>query len=160
MDITLRTNAALSLVVCDSHVWILHTIETEFHSDNGPWLAEQSCSGARGPWKGQWLANNVDQNCTACPHDYVPDPTLESPRRCRLKMSSVREPKDDSLRSYLDGVHCGEDVGLGSLWEVRTRNRARMGKWGILSVGILTPTLLFSVGQPKDASIGALSGKD
>jgi arylsulfatase A len=89
-----------------------------FTSDNGPWLAEQSCSGSKGPWKGTWLAENVEQKCTACPHDFEPDPSLERPRRCRLK-GSIPSPNDDSSWYYLDGVHCGEDVGLGSVWEVR-----------------------------------------
>ena len=89
-----------------------------FTSDNGPWLAEQRCSGAKGPWKGKWLAEHVDQNCTACPHDFELDPSVERPRRCRLKGSTPAS--DDKLSSfYVDGVHCGEDVGLGSVWEVR-----------------------------------------
>lgn len=89
-----------------------------FTSDNGPWLAEQSCAGSRGPWEGKWLADNVDQSCTACPHDYVPDPTDERPRRCRL---SERSPGTTQESAYLEGVHCGQDVGLGSVWEANLR---------------------------------------
>jgi arylsulfatase A-like enzyme len=25
-----------------------------FTSDNGPWVAEQSCSGSKGPFEGRW----------------------------------------------------------------------------------------------------------
>ena len=89
-----------------------------FTSDNGPWLAEQSCSGSRGPWEGKWLADNVDPRCTACPHDYVPDPTQERPRRCRLTETSAGTEQESA---YLDGVHCGQDVGLGSVWEANLR---------------------------------------
>lgn len=93
-----------------------------FTSDNGPWLAEQSCSGSKGPWEGRWLANNVDQSCTACPHDFLPDPVEDRPRRCRLKRPS---PGNENQWTYLDGVHCGEDVGLGSVWEVRGAKHER-----------------------------------
>lgn len=89
-----------------------------FTSDNGPWLAEQSCSGSRGPWEGRWLADNVDQTCTACPHDHVPDPTQNRPRRCRL---SETKPGVFQASAYVDGVHCGQDVGLGSVWEANLR---------------------------------------
>jgi len=30
-----------------------------FTSDNGPWLAEQSCAGLRGPFVGQWYVSPV-----------------------------------------------------------------------------------------------------
>ena len=89
-----------------------------FTSDNGPWLAEQSCAGSQGPWKGQWLAENVDSSCTACPHDYIPDPTKHRPRRCRLTETSSGTQQESA---YLDGVHCGQDVGLGSVWEANLR---------------------------------------
>ena len=89
-----------------------------FTSDNGPWLAEQSCAGSQGPWKGQWLADNVDQKCTACPHDYTPDPTNDRPRRCRLRETN---PATINRFSFIDGVHCGQDVGLGSVWEANLR---------------------------------------
>lgn len=89
-----------------------------FVSDNGPWLAEQKCAGSEGPYKGRWLAENVSLNCTACPHDFVPDPTAERPRRCRLGDSA---PGSTNLDHFLDGVHCGKDVGLGSVWEANLR---------------------------------------
>jgi arylsulfatase A-like enzyme len=82
-----------------------------FTSDNGPWVAEQSCSGSKGPFEGRWLQQNVDQSCTACPHDYVPEPTPEQPRRCVLPGTHLT----------LDGVHCGADTGLGSTWEANLR---------------------------------------
>ena len=90
-----------------------------FTSDNGPWVAEQSCAGSKGPFEGRWyvhsntidwsyvtlnssrrliplvqntrfrLQENVDQSCTACPHDYIPDPTPEQPRRCVLAGNDI-----------------------------------------------------------------------
>ncbi len=70
-----------------------------FTSDNGPWLAEKSCSGSKGPFEGRWLKENVDEECTACPHDFVPSPTTDRPRRC------VLEGFDDLYQ--IDGIHCG-----------------------------------------------------
>jgi arylsulfatase A-like enzyme len=35
----------------------LHNTIIIFTSDNGPWLAEQSCSGLRGPYHAQWYVN-------------------------------------------------------------------------------------------------------
>ena len=81
-----------------------------FTSDNGPWVAEQSCSGLKGPFQAQWFRENVPKSCTACPHDYTSDPTPERPRRC------LNENGID-----VDGVHCGEDTGLGSVWEANLR---------------------------------------
>lgn len=83
-----------------------------FTSDNGPWVAEQSCSGLKGPFQGQWLREAVPLNCTACPHDYKPNPTNDNPRRCTAY-------RNDFLA--VDGVHCGEDSGLGSVWEANLR---------------------------------------
>jgi arylsulfatase A-like enzyme len=82
-----------------------------FTSDNGPWVAEQACSGSKGPFRGDWLKRHVDDRCTACPHDYVPSPSVDRPRRCVLP-----ETQFD-----LEGVHCGEDTGLGSVWEANMR---------------------------------------
>jgi arylsulfatase A len=82
-----------------------------FTSDNGPWVAEQSCAGSKGPFQGDWLKHHVDLSCTACPHSYIPDPTPDRPRQCLL-------PGTDFT---LDGVHCGEDTGLGSVWEANMR---------------------------------------
>ena len=84
-----------------------------FTSDNGPWLAEQSCSGSKGPFEARWFRDNVDPDCTACPLDYIPSPTEERPRRC------VFAGKEALYQ--IDGVHCGEDVGLGSYWEANIR---------------------------------------
>ncbi len=91
-----------------------------FTSDNGPWVAEQSCSGSKGPFEGRWLRENVDDNCTACPHDYVPSPTTERPRRC------VYPGREEEY--HLDGVHCGADTGLGSVWEANLRMPA-IARW-------------------------------
>ena len=59
-------------------------------------------SGAKGPFEGRWLRDNVDMSCTSCPVDYEHEPTLERPRRCVHRGLN-----------YLGGVHCGEDTGLG-----------------------------------------------
>jgi arylsulfatase A-like enzyme len=80
-----------------------------FTSDNGPWLAEQSCSGSKGPFLGKWFLENAPSDCTACPHDYYPSPTLDRPHRC------IFQGEHDLWE--MDGVKCGEDVGLGSCWE-------------------------------------------
>lgn len=81
-----------------------------FTSDNGPWIAEQSCSGSKGPFKAEWFLQHTSKDCTACPHDYVSAPTEERPRRCIFN--------SDSMGLWeIDGVACGEDVGLGSCWE-------------------------------------------
>eukprot|EP00977_Amphora_coffeiformis_P028058 scaffold34685_cov183-Amphora_coffeaeformis.AAC.38 len=82
-----------------------------FTADNGPWVAEQSCSGKKGRFEGRWLMDNVPSNCTACPHDYVPSPTSSEPHRCILPESSLT----------LTGVPCGYDTGLGSIWEANLR---------------------------------------
>lgn len=80
-----------------------------FTSDNGPWLAEQSCSGSKGPFEGRWFLENAPKNCTACPHDYVASPTNNRPHRC------IYDSRDHLWE--MDGVPCGADVGLGSCWE-------------------------------------------
>lgn len=91
-----------------------------FTSDNGPWVAEKSCSGSKGPFEGRWLRDNVDDSCTACPHDYVSSPTKERPRRC------VYPGKEEIYQ--IDGVHCGDDTGLGSVWEANLRMPA-LARW-------------------------------
>jgi arylsulfatase A-like enzyme len=90
-----------------------------FTADNGPWVAEQACSGSKGKFTGQWLMDhgrkNSSNHCTACPHDYIPDPTNDQHapplHRCLLPGTS----------QYLKGVPCGHDSGLGSLWEANLR---------------------------------------
>jgi arylsulfatase A len=88
-----------------------------FTSDNGPWVAEQECSGSKGPFEGRWLQENVAHNCTACPSDYEPDPSSTS-RRCVLP----------GTEATVTGVHCGADTGLGSLWEANLRMPA-LARW-------------------------------
>lgn len=108
-----------------------------FTSDNGPWVAEQACSGKKGPFTGQWLIDNVSMNCTACPHDYVPAPTILNPRRCILpnnKNNNIdseynNENEDGSYYVHeLTGIHCGQDSGLGSMWEANLRMPA-VARW-------------------------------
>ena len=82
-----------------------------FTSDNGPWVAEGSCAGSKGQFEGRWLKDNVDLNCTACPSEYIPAPTESRPRRCIYPGTDYE----------VDGVHCGEDTGLGSAWEANVR---------------------------------------
>jgi len=82
-----------------------------FTSDNGPWTAEQSCSGSKGQFEGKWLQDNVDIDCTACPSEYESSPTREQPRRCIYPGTEYE----------VEGVHCGEDSGLGSAWEANVR---------------------------------------
>ena len=82
-----------------------------FTSDNGPWVAEGSCAGSKGQFEGRWLKDNVDLNCTACPSEYIPAPTESRSRRCIYPGTDYE----------VDGVHCGEDTGLGSAWEANVR---------------------------------------
>lgn len=111
-----------------------------FTSDNGPWVAEQDCSGSKGPFQGQWSREHVPLNCTACPQSYVPRPTPSRPRRCvltkpkrqqqgQMSVPLLQEEEVDEQEEWtLDGIHCGEDVGLGSLWEANLRMPA-MVQW-------------------------------
>lgn len=82
-----------------------------FTSDNGPWTAEQSCAGSKGPFKGTWLKENVDDDCTACPSEYKPSPLPGKKRRCVYPGTNYE----------VMGVPCGEDSGLGSAWEANVR---------------------------------------
>lgn len=137
-----------------------------FTSDNGPWVAEQSCAGQKGPFEGDWLRHHVPQNCTACPHDYVSDPTPQRPRRCVLKaghatsshsVSSSSSTSDNTVWD-LDGVHCGEDTGLGGVWEANLRMPALVRYPGHIPAGSeshamistldVLPTFLSMIGRP------------
>ena len=113
-------------------------------------------SGAKGPFEGRWLRDNVDMSCTSCPVDYEHEPTLERPRRCVHRGLN-----------YLGGVHCGEDTGLGSVWEANLRMPAAV-KWpghipaetesmDMVSTLDVVPTVLSMVGIdiPDD-----IDGKD
>ena len=53
--------------------------------------------------------DHTASECTACPHDYIPDPNVV--RQCLLPNTTHR----------LQGVPCGADTGLGSLWEANLR---------------------------------------
>lgn len=99
-----------------------------FTSDNGPWVAEGSCAGSKGPFKGQWLADNVDTNCTACPSEYAPSPLKDQPRRCVFPGPNDAINHDAQNVYETDGIHCGEDTGLGSAWEANVRMPA-FAKW-------------------------------
>ena len=119
-----------------------------FTSDNGPWLAEQSCAGSKGPFKAEWFQRNADPECTACPKDYVAAPTATMPRRCIL----------NGTKFELAGVPCGDDTGLGSLWEANLRmpSLARLPgripanstSEAVLSTLDVIPTFLSMIGKP------------
>lgn len=126
-----------------------------FTSDNGPWVAEKSCSGSKGPFEGRWLRDNLDDACTACPHDYVPSPTLERPRRC------VFPGKENEYQ--MDGVHCGDDTGLGGVWEANLRMPA-LARWpnhipaGVETMSMVStldvlPTILNLAGIPINQTL-------
>lgn len=101
------------------------------------------------------LIENVALNCTACPRDYIPSPTNKQPRRCVLP----------GTEHSLIGVHCGQDTGLGSLWEANLR-MPTVARWpgkiqpatesmALVSSLDLVPTVLSFVG-----SSGGLTGID
>ncbi len=127
-----------------------------FTSDNGPWVAEQGCAGSKGPFMGKWLQDNLDESCIACPHDYIPAPTASLPKRCVLP-GTIFE---------LDGVHCGDDTGLGSVWEANLRmpSLARLPGWipsnstsnALLSTLDVIPTFLKMIGKPVPSDLDGL----
>lgn len=127
-----------------------------FTSDNGPWVAEQACSGSKGPFEGRWFSQHADKSCTACPHDYESDPTEGSPRRCILR----------GTKFELEGVPCGEDTGLGSLWEANLRMPAIARLPGRIPANITTnalvstldiiPTFLSMIQKPISADIDGM----
>lgn len=82
-----------------------------FTSDNGPWVAEQECSGSKGPFEGRWLYDNTDPRCTACPSDYIPISPSSEEHICIIPGTNRK----------LKGVPCGADTGLGSVWEANLR---------------------------------------
>ena len=96
------------------------------------------------------LIENAPLDCTGCPHDYIPDPTKEQPRRCTLPGTT----------HSLEGIHCGEDTGLGSLWEANLR-MPTLARWpgriqpatesmALVSSLDLVPTILSMVGSKTD----------
>ena len=134
-----------------------------FTSDNGPWVAEQLCSGSKGPFEGRWLQDFTSLECTACPHDYLPrrhtypykqqersdqEPRKNLPNQEEVQRSNSvpydqsenqehdQEPRVPSPHEcylpgtnfVLDGVPCGHDTGLGSVWEANLRMPA-MIRW-------------------------------
>ena len=123
------------------------------------------------------LRDHVPLNCTACPHDYVPDPTAHRPRQCILRVQPTAAGKvndgddartdtpfadDDNVLS-VDGVHCGEDSGLGSTWEANLRMpalvmwpgkiEANTSTVALVSSLDLVPTLLSIVGISDEADL-------
>lgn len=104
------------------------------------------------------LRENVPLNCTACPKGYFSAPLPDQPRRCLLN-GTVYE---------VEGVHCGEDVGLGSVWEANLRMPA-LARWpGRISPGTesmdtfstldIVPTILALLGHNMEQL--ELDGKD
>jgi hypothetical protein len=106
------------------------------------------------------LKDHVDQSCTACPHDYVPDPTTDRPRRCVLPDTSLE----------LEGVHCGEDTGLGSVWEANLRMPALARFPGKIEPGTesmamistldVIPTFLSMIGKPIPENLDGMDTSD
>ena len=108
----------------------------------------------------------MDLTCTACPHDYVPDPSPDRPRRCVLPGTSFE----------LEGVHCGADTGLGSLWEANLRmpaiarfpNKIPAGSAtsALVSTLDVLPTILSIIGTSIPSNLdgidisGIIYGKD
>lgn len=102
------------------------------------------------------LQKNVDEKCTACPHDYVPDPTSNRPRRCVLPGTDLS----------LDGVHCGQDTGLGSVWEANLRMPAVVRYPGKIQPGSessdlvstldVIPTLLSMIDKPIPTNLDGI----
>mmetsp|Transcript_12044 Transcript_12044/g.17660 ORF Transcript_12044/g.17660 Transcript_12044/m.17660 type:complete len:555 (+) Transcript_12044:27-1691(+) len=118
-----------------------------FTSDNGPWVAEQECSGSKGAFEGRWLYDNTDRACTACPSDYLPISPSNEEHICILPGTNRK----------LKGVPCGADTGLGSVWEANLRMPALV-RWpgqiqgGTESMAIMSsldvvPTILSIVKQ-------------
>jgi arylsulfatase A-like enzyme len=99
-----------------------------FTSDNGPWVAEGSCAGSKGFFTGKWLAENVDPDCTACPSEYAPSPLPGRPRRCVFPGPNSSIHGVTEVVYETEGIHCGEDSGLGSAWEANVRMPAFV-KW-------------------------------
>lgn len=131
-----------------------------FTSDNGPWLAEQGCAGSRGGFEGRWLRENVDAACTACPKDYVHAPEEGRLRRC---VHDARKMAPLDHRIYVvDGVHCGEDVGLGSYWEANVRLPAMVRWRGIVEAGSesMEPVATIDIVPTLLAILGATSRRD
>lgn len=103
-----------------------------YTSDNGPWIAEQNCAGSKGPFEGKWLQENIpDNSCTACPSDFEHVPTLEESRRCILKGSTTTATL---------GIPCGDDTGLGSVWESNLRMPAFVQWTSHIPAGIVHET--------------------
>jgi arylsulfatase A-like enzyme len=133
-----------------------------FTSDNGPWTAEQSCAGSKGPFKGTWLKENVDDDCTACPSEYKPSPLPGKKRRCIYPGTNYE----------VMGVPCGEDSGLGSAWEANIRMPAIVRWKGHVPVGETSsemvstldvlPTVLSIIGKkiPNGSKVDGIDVKD
>lgn len=127
-----------------------------FTSDNGPWVAEQECAGSKGPFTGKWLQDNLDESCIACPRDYIPAPTDSSPKRCVLPGTTLE----------LNGIYCGDDTGLGSVWEANLRMPAiaRLPGWipanstsnALVSTMDVIPTFLTMIGKPVPVDLDGL----
>lgn len=111
------------------------------------------------------LRDNVALNCTACPHGYTPsskgDTDTTMPRhRCILPGTEL----------MLEGVHCGEDTGLGSVWEANLRMPA-LARWpgkiapssetmALVSTLDVVPTILSVIGAHDEKTKSRLDGMD
>ena len=77
--------------------------------------SEQLNSGSVGPFSSRWARDNIDNSCTACPAGYAHTPSPERPRLCTYSDSTLKQVYP------IDGIPCGEDVGLSSTWEGNLR---------------------------------------
>ena len=90
----------------------------------------------------------------------MPEPTDEDPRRCVLPSTDL----------FLTGVSCGEDTGLGSVWEANLRMPAIARFPGKIASGSETmamvstldvmPTILSMLGRPIPANLDGMDVSD
>lgn len=101
---------------------------TLWTSDNGPWTAEQQQAGSTGPFQASWFREHAPVGCYACPGGYVHSPTAARPARCICTATAAVAVAGSAIVGDVDGVACGDDVGLGSTWEVNLRLPA-IARW-------------------------------
>ena len=116
--------------------------------------SEQLNSGSVGPFSSRWARDNIDNSCTACPAGYAHTPSPERPRLCTYSDSTLKQVYP------IDGIPCGEDVGLSSTWEgnlrmpalVRWPGKVRAGSVSFEAVNATACTRLVSLGCVSHAA--------
>lgn len=107
-------------------------------SDNGPWTEEQNQAGSVGPFEGLWARRNINASCVACPSGFSHAPVPGKPRNC-VYAGGVGQAEP------MDGIPCGEDIGLGSTWEGNMRMPA-LARWpGKIAAGSVVDDLVSSL---------------